>query len=541
MKKNSGLKLENGADILTYEYVQSLRDADKKKANAFKIIAQAGAQERMLAIDADVKIVGGNRGGSKTFSLLLEALRDIKNPKFKAIILRNGMKDLDDLISSSYEVYKEFGYFNKSINDKTWNFNNDGYLKMSYYAGNMEDFETRFRGRQFSYIGIDEVTQIPYKKFKFLLTNNRNAAGIRNRIWGTCNPDPDSWVRKFIDWWIGDDGFPIPERDGVIRYCFMDGDSVENIYWGDSPEEVYEQCKSIIDEMWSDEYEAKGLKKTMFVKSVVFIRATLADNEKLLLSDPSYLSNLAGQPKEVRDRELGGNWNARAYGDDMISLEDMNAFFVNSQQLGDNVRRASCDVAFEGGDNLVMWFMIGNHISDLMVCKYDCSLAVSVVKAKLSEWGVEERNFTYDLNGLGQAFKGFFPDAVPFNNMSAPIASTKSEEKGIKALYHDLKSQAAFLFYRDIKERVWSIEPSLLTRKYSGNGFSNVELRTILNKEIKSIRRNENSEDKGFWILPKKLAKKIVGHSPDFIEGLYYSKIFSLRRRTTKVKGLWMV
>ena len=86
-----------------------------------------------------------------------------------------------------------------------------------------------------------------------------------------------------------------------------------------------------------------------------------------------------------------------------------------------------------------------------MVCKYDCRVAVSVVKAKLSEWGVEERNFTYDLNGLGQAFKGFFPDALPFNNMAAPIANTRAEEKGIKAIYHDLKSQAAFLLYRDMK------------------------------------------------------------------------------------------
>ena len=34
----------------------------------------------------------------------------------------------------------------------------------------------------------------------------------------------------------------------------MDGNTVETIYWGDTPEEVYEKCKSIIDPL----YEAGG-------------------------------------------------------------------------------------------------------------------------------------------------------------------------------------------------------------------------------------------------------------------------------------------
>src|SRR3712207_9494694 len=69
---------------------------------------------------------------------------------------------------------------------------------------------------------------------------------IRNRFWITCNPDPESWVRKFIDWWVDEDGYIIPERDGVIRYCFMDGDTPDQIFWGDTREEVYEQCAQII-------------------------------------------------------------------------------------------------------------------------------------------------------------------------------------------------------------------------------------------------------------------------------------------------------
>ena len=77
----SGLKLDNGEPVYTQEYIQSLRDKDKKHPDRLKIIAQRGGQERMLAIDADIKIVGGSRGGSKSFSSLMEVLKDIKNPE----------------------------------------------------------------------------------------------------------------------------------------------------------------------------------------------------------------------------------------------------------------------------------------------------------------------------------------------------------------------------------------------------------------------------------------------------------------------------
>ena len=218
METFTGLKLDNGAPVYTQEYIQSLRDADRKHPDRLKIVAQRGGQERMLSINADIKIVGGSRGGSKSFSSLMEVLKDIKKPDFHAVIVRKEKDDLQSLITDSYKLFSQFGTYNKSQNDMTWNFTNGGWLKFSYYSGSFQDFKDRFQGRQFAYICIDEGTQCPYKKFKYLLTNNRNAAHIRNRFWITCNPDPESWVRKFIDWWVDEDGYIIPERDCVIRY-----------------------------------------------------------------------------------------------------------------------------------------------------------------------------------------------------------------------------------------------------------------------------------------------------------------------------------
>lgn len=543
MEKLSGLTLHNGDKVYTQEYIQFLRDADRKSPDKLKIIAQKGAQERILSVDADIKIIGGSRGGSKSFSALMETLKDIRNSDFHGLILRKEKNDLDSLISDSYKVYSQFGIYNKSQNDMTWNFQNGGWLKFSYYAGAYQDFKNRFQGRQYAYIAIDEGTQIEYKKFKYLLTNNRNASHIRNRFWITCNPDPESWVRKFIDWWVDEEGYIIPERDCQIRYCFMDGDTPDSIFWGNTREEVYEQCSELIDSLWKDSYEELGYTKLdMFIKSVTFIRADVSENIKLISTDASYIANLAQQDEEQRMRDLEANWNWKAAGDDMVKIEDLEGIFNNTIQLGDEVHRASADIAFTGGDNFVMWHWIGRHTKDLIVMRLDSKTIVSVVQSKLREWGVEECNFTYDMQGIGQYFKGFFPNAVPFNNQAAPIALDRKEEEGIRYLYKDLKSQCAFMFYTEIKERGISIEPALLDRKFSGNGFKNVPLRQILMKERKSLRRDETGSDKGFKLLPKKLAKRYVGHSPDFWESLSYVEIFRLtKKKHKKVKGLWMI
>lgn len=483
-----------------------------------------------------------------SFSLLMEALYDITNPNFNATIMRNERNDLQNIINESYNLYSDFGSYNKSLTDMTWNFRFGGRLKFDYYNDpSFEEFKKRFQGKQFCYIGIDEITQMPYDRFKYITTDNRNAYGIPNRIFGTCNPDPDCWVRPFIDWWIGEDGFPIPERDSIERFCFMNGDSPSSIIWGGSPDEVYDQCHSIIDDLWKPEYENVGLnKKTAFIQSVTFVKSSLEDNKKLLLSDPTYLANLAQQSEEQRERDLKGNWNFKTSGDDMIKMSDLETMFGNPEMVTDNIHYASCDLAFAGGDNLVLWHWIGYHIVDLFVCRNDARTAIIMVKQKLAEWNVDEKHFTYDLNGIGQTFKGFFPDAVPFNNMAAPLAysvnGTKYDEASVKSMYANLKSQCAFLFVGLIKKEMVSISEDLLDLKFSGDGFEKMPLRNILQMERKCIRKNDDKADSSFALINKKTMKKYVGHSPDFFEGLIYRMIFDINKKRNKTpKGLWMI
>ena len=529
------VSIDGGKDVLSYEYLDILRSSELKNIESKRITPQKGGQENMLSIDVDILIGGGSRGGTKSFSLILEAQKDIDNKFFKALLLRKEIDDLQNLIDESSNIYSQFGEYNKSKNDMTWNLTKGGSIKFNYYSDSYDDFKVRFQGKQFAYIGIDEITHIEYNKFKYLITCNRNAYGIRNRFWGTCNPDPDSWVAKFIDWWIGDDGYPIPERDGKIRYCFMDGDDVSTIYWGNTRDEVYEQCKETIDRHWKPEYEEYGTPQELFIKSVAFVEAKLSDNKKLMQSDGSYLANLANQSEEQRARDLDGNWKYRSLGDDLIKLSNMDYFFKNEFQYGDKKRRASCDVAFDGGDNLVLWFWVGNHIQDIFTCSATSKTAMQNVKNKLEEWHVLEEDFTYDLSGIGQSFKGFFPNAQPFNNR-------ESVEDRYKGQYDNIKSQCAYLFYHKLNNGEISINPDILTQKFSGKGYSNVPLRDVLMNERKAIKKDINQTDKGFCIIKKMDMKRAVGHSPDFIEAMLMRFIFDIKQqKTRKIIGLgWL-
>jgi hypothetical protein len=230
---------------------------------------------------------------------------------------------------------------------------------------------------------------------------------------------------------------------------------------------------------------------------------------------------LAGQSEEQRQRDLMGNWKFKSAGDDMIKWADMDRFYSNAYQYGDNVRRASCDVALEGGDHTVLWLWVGNHIQDMFSCQRNADDTRDIVRAKLAEWGVREENFTYDMQGVGQLFKGSFKTAMPFNNQEAV-------EPEFKHLYCNLKSQAAYLFAQDVIEGRVSINPDLLDRRIEN---SKTTLREVLNIERKAIRRDDSRYDKGWAIIKKDVMKKFVGHSPDFIEGLLYRKIFDIKKR----------
>lgn len=264
---------------------------------------QEGPQEAFLLTPADIAIYGGSAGGGKSWSLLFEGIRHIKNPQYGAVIFRKTsvqIRNEGGLWHESQQIYNFFGAYAREA-FLEWTFPSGARIKFA----NLEHEKDvhNYQGSQIPYIGFDELTHFSEAQFFYMLSRNRSTSGVPGFIRGTCNPDPDSWVRTFIDWWIGADGFPIKERAGVLRWFIRMNDQM---IWADSKEELHRQY---------------GNGPEIQPKSVTFIPAKLEDNQILMKKDPSYLGNLLALSRVDRARLKDGNWNIRATAGSMFQRQ----------------------------------------------------------------------------------------------------------------------------------------------------------------------------------------------------------------------------
>ena len=256
---------------------------------------QEGPQEKFLATEADIAIYGGAAGGGKTYALLLEPLRHMNVKGYSATIFRKNATQITidgGLLDESMSIY---GCLRNAVYRASpkphWSFGDRAKVSFMHIDGDRD--LPKWQGSQICFCGFDELTHFNENQFFYMLSRNRSVCGVKPYVRATCNPDVDSWVSKFISWWIDQDtGYPIPERSGVLRYfCRVDGE----VKWGDS-------AKALSEEF--------GVKKSL-CKSVTFIASSVYDNKILPENDPSYLANLHGLSLVERERLLNGNWKIR--------------------------------------------------------------------------------------------------------------------------------------------------------------------------------------------------------------------------------------
>lgn len=256
-----------------------------------EIRPQKGPQEEFLKNRADIVVYGGAAGGGKTFALLLEYLRWINNKYFNGVIFRRTstqVRNPGGLWDTSLTMYPLLDATPKETKLE-WVFPSGA--KISF--ANMEHEKDRFnwQGSQIPLIGFDELTHFTWSQFMYMFSRNRSVSGIPSYIRATTNPDPDSWVRNIISWWIDETtGYAIKERSGVIRWFVVENDE---IIWGESREELIKKDS------------------TRMPKSFSFIASTVFDNKILLERDPTYLSSLKALSRFEREQLLMGNWNVR--------------------------------------------------------------------------------------------------------------------------------------------------------------------------------------------------------------------------------------
>lgn len=265
-----------------------------KQVERINLGPQAGPQSVFLSCKADIAIYGGAAGGGKSYALLLDPLRHWENADFGGVVFRKTsvqVRNEGGLWDESMKLYSLFKAHPREA-VLSWRFPKG--MSMSFSNLEYEKDVLNYQGSQIPWIGFDELTHFSEAQFFYMLSRNRSTSGVRPRIRATCNPDPDSFVRKLIDWWIGEDGFPIRERSGILRYFIRVNDS---LVWGESIQELRSQY---------------GLGPEIQPKSLTFIAAKLEDNRILMEKDPAYLGNLLALNRVDRMRLKDGNWNVRA-------------------------------------------------------------------------------------------------------------------------------------------------------------------------------------------------------------------------------------
>jgi predicted phage terminase large subunit-like protein len=161
------------------------------------------------------------------------------------------------------------------------------------YLRHFEYFKdhVNWQGTEYTEILCDEGTQFEEEMVLYCMSRLRNPnCPVKPRLRITCNPDKNSYLRKWVDWYIDEDGYPIEERCGVKRY-FIRRDNT--FIWGDTREEIIEKYK--VD--------------PKIVLSFTFINATVKDNPVVLENNPEYVGWLESLGRVEKARLLFGNWN----------------------------------------------------------------------------------------------------------------------------------------------------------------------------------------------------------------------------------------
>jgi predicted phage terminase large subunit-like protein len=255
-------------------------------------------QSWFLSSDANIIVYGGAMGGGKTYCGLLRHLRWIDDPHYRGYVVRKQQTSVmatGGIFDEAYGLYKAFDE-NVKPNKKamTFTFPSGAVVAMGHCETN-EDAE-KWRGRQVSACMVDEATQLLEDHVLVILSRLRSKAKMIPNLFLTCNPSPDSFIRRWIDWWLipkGEEnaGRADPKKDGKIRWFIRQNNEM---IWADTKQELLDTYGSHVLPL-----------------SLQFISATIYDNPPLIKSNPGYLANLQGLKRVKQERDLYGNWDIR--------------------------------------------------------------------------------------------------------------------------------------------------------------------------------------------------------------------------------------
>lgn len=384
-----------------------------------EIRPQEGFQMSFASSNVDVVFGGGNLGGGKSYGLVLAMAEPLMtDPDFRAMISRRSLgnqKAGGGFVEKFKQIFgADFVKVRESENPRV-TFPNGTFVDLTYLDdSNMDKLRERAKGWEYDLIAIDELTEMTWEVFSYVMTRNRGQSKtFTGKFFATLNPKRSHWTRIFLDWYIGSDGFIIPERDGVVRYFYCAGPTVKDVVWGMSKREVYEKCKIDIDRKLKTIGGNFGYE--VMIKSFVFYQGKLGSNKKMLENNSGYLGSVAASGGRMAQALMEGNFNVDPEEEEDIPIPSQAArdCFVKDPAVNGD-KWITIDLADFGKDNTLMLSWNGFHIVNYEIVMHSTP-RINAERARLfaANDGVAESHIIYDATA-GRYFNDYIPDAIPY-------------------------------------------------------------------------------------------------------------------------------
>lgn len=440
------------------------------------------------------------------------------DPNFRGVFLRNNLGD----IRSGGGILDEF----KSMYRGGVNVVESGEPRVEFPSGaridvthiadqSREKVRQRFKGRQYDLIYFDEMTGFSFECFCEVCTRNRGTGKWTGKIRGTTNPERNHWLREFLDWYIGIDGFIREDRNGVVRYFYMSGETVRDVVWGDSKEEVYQKCKIQIDRQLA-RINGKTGNATYkdLIRSFTFYLGKMTENVSSIGNNSGYVGAVAMSGGRNAEQLLEGNWNVSPNEalDAPIPQDMANQVFMNDDKRNGD-RWVTCDLADTGTDNFLAIAWDGFHIIDILILgRTTPRQNAERLQIFAAEHDVADSHIIYDAI-RGTYINDYIPEAVPYVSYRAPMGM-------YGRLAQKLKDECYLRLVETIKRGDLSIEESVALRTYEHQNLKDrITIQNEFMEECSVVRFKDVASGKKTLLTKKEMNQKLgKGRSMDLLD-----------------------
>ena len=447
-------------------------------------------------------------GTHNTAAAVLTVAEPIADPKFRAVFLRNNLGDLKSGGGILDEFKNMYGSYCSVVEsgDPHVDFPSGARIDVTHIADQSKDkVMQRFKGRQYDFIYFDEGTGFTWDCFRMVYSRNRGKAAWTGKVRMTTNPKRNHWLRRFLDWYIGLDGYIIPERNGVVRYFFINGETVSDVVWGDTKEEVYQKCRITIDRILQrlNSGNGKSTYKDM-IKSFTFYEGKISSNKSIMESNSNYVGSVAVMGGRESQANLEGNWNVDTdeENDQIITGEEAENVFLNEEQRN-NDKWITADLADIGTDNFLALAWDGFHIEDyLILTKSTPKDNAEYLSMFAKDHDVADSHIIYD--GIrGTYINDYIEDAIPFFSYYAA--------QGVYARSaYNLKTECYMRVINAIKRRYLSIDEEIGEKIYEHQNLSQpITFREEFREECSVIRFIDMPNGRKSLMSKKAMNKKL--------------------------------